>query len=62
MVSIHREENVESSNFYKVVDILNSIAEIYQLPVIVSVHPRTRKKIEELGIKFNSKIKKDIFG
>lgn len=56
VVSIHREENVESSNFYKVVDILNSIAEIYQLPVIVSVHPRTRKKIEELGIKFNSKI------
>lgn len=56
VVSIHREENVESSNFYKVVDILNSIAEIYQLPVIVSVHPRTRKKIEELGIDFNSSI------
>ncbi len=56
VVSIHREENVESNNFYKVVDILNNVAEIYQLPVIVSVHPRTRKKIEELGIEFNSSI------
>ena len=56
VASIHREENVESSNFYKVVDILNNVAEVYQLPVIVSVHPRTRKKIEELGIEFDSKI------
>lgn len=56
VASIHREENVDSNNFHKVVHILNNIAEIYQRPVIVSVHPRTRKKIEELGVKFNSSI------
>jgi UDP-N-acetylglucosamine 2-epimerase (non-hydrolysing) len=57
VVSVHREENIESNNFYKVVSILNSIAEIYQISVIVSVHPRTRKKIEQLGVKFNPLVK-----
>ncbi len=53
LVSAHREENIDSNNFYELVDSLNTIAEIYQLPIIVSTHPRTRKKIEEKGIKFN---------
>lgn len=53
LVSAHREENINSDNFIKLVDSLNSIAEIYKLPVIISTHPRTRKMIETKGIKFN---------
>lgn len=54
VVSAHREENISSEqNFMDLVDSLNTIAEKYQLPVIVSTHPRTRKMIEAKGIKFN---------
>ena len=49
MVSIHREENVDNSkNLNKILTALNRLAEEYQLPVIVSTHPRTRKRIELL--------------
>ena len=54
VVSAHREENVNSDkNFLDMVDMLNAVAQQYQLPVIVSTHPRTRKRIEEMGIEFN---------
>lgn len=53
VVSAHREENINSGNFEKLVNILNLIAENYQLPIIVSTHPRTRNKINEKGIIFN---------
>ncbi len=53
VVSAHREENINSNNFDKLVSTLNLIAEKYQLPVIVSTHPRTRNKINEKGIQFN---------
>jgi len=54
VVSIHREENVESDkNFLKMVDVLNGVADKYGYPVIVSTHPRTRKRVESLNIKFN---------
>jgi UDP-N-acetylglucosamine 2-epimerase (non-hydrolysing) len=53
LVSAHREENISTNNFFDLVDTLNSIAEIYKLPIIISTHPRTRKMIEEKGIKFN---------
>lgn len=56
LVSAHREENINSDNFIKLVNTLNAIAEKYQLPVIVSTHPRTRNKINETGAKFNSLI------
>ena len=57
IVSAHREENISSDkNFLKLVDVLNTVAEQYELPVIVSTHPRTRKRIEEMNIKFNSNI------
>ena len=57
VVSAHREENIENDkNFYALVDILNSIAKIYNLPIIVSTHPRTRKKIEEKKVKFDKLI------
>ena len=57
VVSAHREENISSDkNFSDLVDTLNAIANIYKLPIIVSTHPRTRNKIEEKGVKFNTLI------
>lgn len=54
VVSAHREENIDSpSNFDKLVAVLNMVAEIYQLPVIVSTHPRTQKKVDARGAKFH---------
>ncbi|SJZ57719.1 UDP-N-acetylglucosamine 2-epimerase (non-hydrolysing) [Cetobacterium ceti] len=54
VVSAHREENINSDrNFLNLVESLNEVAKIYKLPIIVSTHPRTRKRIEELGVKFN---------
>jgi UDP-N-acetylglucosamine 2-epimerase (non-hydrolysing) len=49
LVSTHREENVDHpGNLGKILDILNRLATEYNLPVIVSTHPRTRKKLESL--------------
>jgi len=53
LISSHREENIASSNFPKLVNVLNWLAEEYKLPVIVSTHPRTRNMIEQQGAKFN---------
>jgi len=59
IVSIHREENVDSEiNFADFIDTINFIAEKYKFPVIVSTHPRTRKKLEIYrDIKLNPLIK-----
>ena len=56
LVSAHREENINSSNFINLVESLNIVAETYKLPIIISTHPRTRNKINESGVKFNSLI------
>ncbi len=54
IVSAHREENINSDqNFLDLVQMLNAVAEKYQYPVIVSTHPRTRKRIEQLNIEFH---------
>jgi len=53
VVSAHREENINSENFDKLVATLHLIANQYALPIIVSTHPRTRNKINEKGIKFH---------
>ena len=54
IVSAHREENINSDqNFLDLVEMLNAVAEKYQYPVIVSTHPRTRKRIEELNVEFH---------
>ena len=56
LISAHREENINSSNFINLVESLNIVAETYKLPIIISTHPRTRNKINESGVKFNSLI------
>lgn len=58
VVSAHREENINNeTNFSDLVDSLNTIAEVYGIPIIISTHPRTRKMIEEKGINLHSLIK-----
>ncbi|AZU64486.1 non-hydrolyzing UDP-N-acetylglucosamine 2-epimerase [Neobacillus mesonae] len=58
VVSAHREENINSeTNFIDWVESLNAIAEKYNMPIIVSTHPRTRKMIDAKGIEFNPLVK-----
>ncbi|MEH6531471.1 MAG: UDP-N-acetylglucosamine 2-epimerase (non-hydrolyzing) [Photobacterium frigidiphilum] len=57
VVSAHREENVDSpKQLKKLADILNTVAEKYDYPVIVSTHPRTRNRIEQQGISFHKNV------
>jgi UDP-N-acetylglucosamine 2-epimerase (non-hydrolysing) len=57
VVSAHREENVDSDkNFLKLVDVLNRVAEQYDLPVIVSTHPRTQKRVDAMGVTFHANV------
>ena len=54
VVSAHREENIESDRaFAKLAGILNAVAEDNNLPVIVSTHPRTKKRMDAVSIKFH---------
>lgn len=58
LISAHREENIETPRtFGKLVEVLNGVAEDYGQPVIVSTHPRTRKRIEEDGVRFHDQIR-----
>ena len=57
VVSAHREENVDGDRaFRKLISVLNSVADTYRVPVIVSTHPRTRKRIEATGAVFHENI------
>ena len=54
LVSAHREENVDSERqIRRLTASLNTVAETYGLPVMVSTHPRTRARIEHFGLEFN---------
>ena len=54
VVSAHREENINSErNFMNLMNSLNAVAEKYELPILVSTHPRTRKMIEEKNVRLN---------
>ena len=58
VVSAHREENINNdANFNGLITSLNMIATKYNLPIIVSTHPRTRKRIDEKGIQLHKNIK-----
>ncbi|MBL73784.1 UDP-N-acetylglucosamine 2-epimerase (non-hydrolyzing) [uncultured Idiomarina sp.] len=55
IVSVHREENVDSKeNLRKVVDALKALHQQYGYPVVVSTHPRTRNRLEKLGLADNN--------
>ncbi len=54
VVSAHREENIESDkSFTKLVAVLNAVAEDHGLPVVVSTHPRTQKRVDVTGVRFH---------
>jgi UDP-N-acetylglucosamine 2-epimerase (non-hydrolysing) len=58
IVSCHREENIDSPRqFRNFVRVLEGVASKYQLPVIVSVHPRTQKRIDAEGVRFSENIR-----
>lgn len=58
VVSAHREENVDDDHaFGRLVAVLNTVAEEWDLPVVVSTHPRTRKRVTVTGAKFHSRVR-----
>lgn len=57
LVSSHREENVDSpENLHRLFSILNALALRFEVPVIVSTHPRTRKRMEALSLQAHSRV------
>lgn len=58
VVSAHREENIDlSDNFLKLVKSINAVAEKFQMPIIFSTHPRTKKRIYNNEVKFHPLVK-----
>ena len=58
VVSAHREENIDDDvNLFKLVESLNTIADTYQMPIIVSTHPRTQKRLNSMNMELHTLIK-----
>lgn len=57
LVSVHREENVDGDNFKTFLTLLDNLSAYYQIPVIVTTHPRTRKKLDSCKFRFNKHIR-----
>jgi UDP-N-acetyl-L-fucosamine synthase len=58
VVSAHREENIDAErNFAKLVQVLDSLARDHDIPVIVSAHPRTQKRVDAAGVKFHERVR-----
>lgn len=58
LLSAHREENIDNeTNFYALMDAINQIAQAYQMPVIYSTHPRSRKRIEARRFEFHPSVR-----
>jgi UDP-N-acetylglucosamine 2-epimerase (non-hydrolysing) len=58
LVSSHREENIEpDDSFAKLVQVLNALAEDHDLPVVVSTHPRTQKRVNASDVTFHPKVR-----
>jgi UDP-N-acetylglucosamine 2-epimerase (non-hydrolysing) len=58
LVSMHREENIDAAaTFSRLIDVLNGLAGDHGLPVIVSTHPRTQKRVEGAGARFHDRVK-----
>lgn len=58
LLSAHREENIDNEqNFFELMSAVNAMAENYDMPVIYSTHPRSKKFIEKRGFKFHSNVR-----
>jgi UDP-N-acetyl-L-fucosamine synthase len=58
LLSAHREENIDiEKNFFELMNAVNAMAENYNMPVIYSMHPRSKKYIEQRGFKFHKNVR-----
>ena len=58
LVSAHREENIEpEGSFHNLVEMLNALVAAFDIPIIISTHPRTQKRIDAAGISFSRQIR-----
>ena len=57
LLSAHREENIDTDkNFYSLFNAINKMAEKYDMPVVYSCHPRSKKKLDETGFKLDKRV------
>ena len=57
LLSAHREENIDTEkNFISLFGAINKLAEKYDMPILYSCHPRSRKRIESSGFKLDSRV------
>ena len=57
LLSAHREENIDTdANFYSLFNAINKLAETYDIPILYSCHPRSKKKLEQTGFKLDKRV------